>query len=771
MICGQLSRILALAILLVSVICYHLGPVSGAAEVEETKLINVLALLPFEIPGSQEQPSYTEGPILLPSAELAVDQINQQRNLLPGFYMNLTVANSACNLRDVTVVNFIRAFFHSGVNFAGMVGPACSGAAEMVSAITGERRVSILNFHIVSSPRLTNRTTYGYSFGTVGSSHGYVGLFLHLMRENEWQSVAVLYEESKIFYVTAYSLLIEELPKVYPQGRIVFSEPISETNLPLSSLADHHVRVIFALGTSTLIERMMCMISRDYPKLKFPAYQFVFMEVRNYFFHYSTNFTYNGRRYVCSAEEITRAMEGYLLSHTKLDTENSTELVSGITFKEYFKKYQERVKEYNENSSTTEWANPTYDGVWSLALALNNSIPKLNRIGLSLSNYSHGHQDATNIIRDEVVGLQFEGASGTISFNNETGYANSTVDLHQLVDNISVLVGYYSEDTETLTIVDENAEFVENSFDSEELLVHPALATVLLLLTAIALTLIIIAHVITLVYRNFSSIRASSYRLGQLIFIGCYIVTLSIVCFTVQKAASTTSVNITSLCVIQVWCLPLGFTLILGTMTAKTWRLYRIFVHLKKPGKLLTDWVLIIFVLLLVGIDVILLIIWTAAFPFTTKSRETTTSANRIQVQVLCDSDYYFAWFGTLVAYQGLIMFTAFIIALLTKNIRHESFKTKAVTILVYFLTITLLLGMPTYLILQTTNTSDVNAEYTVLALTLNLVLYLCFVFLFFPPILSLLRMKLFPKVPGLNKFAKDTKTNSYHPSSFVSKN
>jgi gamma-aminobutyric acid type B receptor len=419
---------------------------------------------------------------------------------------------------------------------------------------------------------------------------------------------------------------------------------------------------------------------------------------------------------------------------------------------------------------TTEWANPTYDGVWSLALAMNNSIPKLTEIGLSLSDYNYGHPDVTDIIRDEVVGLQFQGASGHISFNNKTGYTNSTVDLHQLVDNVSVLVGVYSEDTEMLEIVDKSAEFVENSFDSEELLVHPALASFFLLFTAIALVLIITAHVLTLVYRNFSAIRASSYRLGQLIFIGCYVVTLSIICFTVQKAAPTSSVNITSLCVIQAWCLPLGFTLILGTVTAKTWRLYRIFVHLKKPGKLLTDWVLIIVVLLLVGVDVILLVIWTAVFPFNTLHRETTTGANRIKVQAECNSDYYFVWFGTLVAYQGLIMMTAFALALLTKKIRHESFKTKAVTILVYFLTITLLLGMPTYIILQTTNTSGVNAEYTVLALTLNLVLYLCFVFLFFPPILSLLRVKLFPKLPGLKKFSKDTNTNSYQPSSFVTK-
>ena len=36
-----------------------------------------------------------------------------------------------------------------------------------------------------------------------------------------------------------------------------------------------------------------------------------------------------------------------------------------------------------ENGITTKWANQNYDGVWSLALALNHSIPKLNAIDLT----------------------------------------------------------------------------------------------------------------------------------------------------------------------------------------------------------------------------------------------------------------------------------------------------------------------------------------------------------------------------------------------------
>ena len=765
-ISGQLYSTLTLLLLigpLVSCQLQQTAAGSGERGTEERDLqeIHFLVLLSFKIPGSQEQPLWDDGPNLLPVAELAVEQINQRKDILRDYTISLHVANSACDLTTHTVVNFVKSFFHSGVHFAGIVGPTCSDATELVSAITGESDTSILNFHIASSPQLSNRIRHGYSFGTAVSTHSIVGLFLHLMKQNDWRSVAVLYEESKVVYKTAYSLLVDELPQVFSQGKIVFSVPISATYLPLSLISSHHVRVIVVLSSADLMRRVLCLISKVFPQLRFPAYQFVTTALN---FYYPMNFTFNNRRYVCSVKETAQAMEGFLFGIRDLLVDNSTVLVSGTTYKEYIEKYQDKAN--RNNVSTTAYANVMYDAIWSLALALNISIPKLNSIGLNLSDYTYGHQDATNIIRNEVVRLKFHGASGNISFNNKTGYTSSTVTLYQFIDNANLIIGYYSNsELKELEIIG-SPKFVENTFKSEELLVHPALAALFLILTTVALILITTAHILTLVYHNYISIRASSYRLGQLSFIGCYILTIFTVSFTVQNAIPTTSVNTTSLCVIQAWCLPLGFTLLLGTVSAKTWMLYQIFVHLKKPGKFLTDWMLIVVVLALAGVDIVLCTVWTAAFRFTTPhhAHEMITGSNEIKVKVKCDSDSYFVWFGILTAYQGLIMFTALTLALLTRKIRHTSFRTNAVTRLVYFLTITLLLGVPMYYVLLGTHVSEVNGAYAVLSLTITVVLYLCFVFLFFPPILSLLREKLFHRVPGLKMFSKSS-SNASRPS------
>ena len=163
----------------------------------------------------------------------------------------------------------------------------------------------------------------------------------------------------------------------------------------------------------------------------------------------------------------------------------------------------------------------------------------------------------------------------------------------------------------------------------------------------------------------------------------------------------------------------------------------------------------------------ILCSVWTAEFKFTTVQHERVTDNNRIDVKVECNSDNFYAWFAALSLYQGSIMVFALLLALLTRKIRHKSYKTISVTLIVYFLTITISLGFSLYyILLNTSNDSGVNLEYSVLSLTYLAIIYIC---ILFPPILSLLREKFFHKVPGLRNFSSNvTSKSSCHPSSFM---
>ena len=63
------------------------------------------------------------------------------------------------------------------------------------------------------------------------------------------------------------------------------------------------------------------------------------------------------------------------------------------------------------NATTSDFYAPlTYDAVWSLALALNDSIPKLNNLDLGgLANFTYDSGRMTEAFMQSMYGLKFEG--------------------------------------------------------------------------------------------------------------------------------------------------------------------------------------------------------------------------------------------------------------------------------------------------------------------------------------------------------------------------
>ena len=705
-------------------VCVASSQLVSGSEKTEKEEIHILAFFPFGL-----DKKYIS--ILQRTAELAVEAINQHEDVLSGYNLTLTTANLDCVVESQTAVDFVKTFFYSGKKFSGIVGPLCSRAADMVSSITNRESISILNFHIFYQS-LTNYKRQRYSFVSVALPNGHIQLLSRLADTNDWTKVAVLYEASIRFYSSAYSLLLNN--KVFWR-RVAFSAPISAENLPLSSIIDSHIRIVFVLCTTKLKMQIMCLINRVYPKeLKFPTRQFVFAEDLAHYSGDSVHVNFNNHNYRCYKKDVQEDANGYLFTRDK--------------------------------TLIVQFANIVQDGVWALALALNNSIPKLSlKLGLTLSQYSYGHREATDIIREEVIKLNFTTESGRqIAFNNQISNVNSNVELYQRINNTPVCIEYYPEEekpSNTCTL--EAAEFITDTFNQKRVLINPALAVFFILCTVVALGLIVSTHVLTIVYRTFSAIRASSYRLRQLTFLGCYTLAFCMVCVTLTRGVPLSSESIVPLCVTHVWCVSVGLTLILGSVAAKTWRLYHIFIQMKKPGKFLSDWGLITYVLALVGINVVICGVMTRVYEFTIQHSYTMTEETEF-VLLQCTSGNSLLWYVLIFTCPTIALFTALTLAILTRSIRHESFKTKNVIILTYTLAITLFLGIPTFAILKKT----INAEYAVVSLTYISILLLCFQFQFFPPVLLFLRKKFFHKIPGLKRYSTSVSSKSYTPGSFL---
>ena len=232
-----------------------------------------------------------------------------------------------------------------------------------------------------------------------------------------------------------------------------------------------------------------------------------------------------------------------------------------------------------------------FDAVRALAVALNNSIGPLWERGLSLSNYTYGKEQYTQIIQQQMFKLNFSGVAGnTIQFNPLDGYISSESVQTQMY---TVLSSYYIVATYStlggLQIDPITAVFVSTSFVEEHVLVSLPLVVTVIVVDAVAALLVLGIHVVNTVYRNHKAIKASSSQLNHFAYIGCYIILLATLLYTIKETFPISIDTKSVLCNAFPWTLSIGLTLVFGTVTVKTWRLHFIFKSSSKLRKSYTE--------------------------------------------------------------------------------------------------------------------------------------------------------------------------------------
>ena len=180
------------------------------------------------------------------------------------------------------------------------------------------------------------------------------------------------------------------------------------------------------------------------------------------------------------------------------------------------------------------------------------------------------------------------------------------------------LVGFFNGSGISITSHDTQI-FINTTTLSRTETVHPSVATIFLFIVLLLSTAIVILHIVSTIKRQYPSIKASSPVLNHFIFTGCYIWTAaSVIYIIVLKALSSEDEQIyyAKCCqAVFIWLLPVGWTMIFGTLVAKTWRIYKIFVHFRDPGRLISNRVLVSFVLVQLGLDIALGTCWSALSP------------------------------------------------------------------------------------------------------------------------------------------------------------
>ncbi len=707
------------------------------ARQNRTTNIYLLTLIPYPNPDPELNPSWDDGDNIRPALELAKDQINNSSSLLQNYTLQLVHADGGCQIATTTAVGFVREVFHPDYRnrvITGIIGPGCSFATTVLGNLTNRTELSLVHVHGAGSPTLANRTLYQYVLGVLGSTNNYVEGFLYFMQRAGWEKVAVLYDNSRLYFLNTNRLLLTKT-------NATFLSPVSSTFIPLTAIRDEKLRVIFVLCPLELTRQIVCLAYEN--RMIYENYQWVIIDQLREELIQPIEFVYDRETYNCSMENMLTALNKALLMSYKLTPSNDSVIVSNTTHEEYLMYYTQYREAYNteplrhsdqKSSVYTHWATYLYDAVWAWALVLDNLTKCDDSFDIG-SKY--GNKKQADVIVEQFYQTRFNGMSGEIAFDRNTGFIERAVNLFQVENNDSVQLAVVK--TGKVSTIMDPMQWNSDTFPITK--VNRNLAIFFAVLVLIQFFIIVIFHILTVVYHTHKrpSIKASSPKLLHISYIGTYTIAVGIFLWAFNSAAELDTRFRPYFCqILWAWCLPIGFVLTFAPVAVRTWRIYRIFEHYLNPGPLISDPVLIGGVLLfLLGI-IAIAVTWTVIDPFVLHEVPNFNSSV-VKVRNECRSKYHMYWYAILTTYLTSIVLPITVLLLLTRSIPNKSFTTATLRVLCCIISLLFYLGFPFYYF-SVLHFFDPIYSFASLCIVINLMLVASIIFIFLPPLLPIFK-------------------------------
>ncbi|XP_054708523.1 gamma-aminobutyric acid type B receptor subunit 2-like [Uloborus diversus] len=543
---------------------------------------------------------------------------------------------------------------HQKPNKVILFGAACTTVTDPI-AKSSEFFQLIQVTYADTHPMYTNEK-YPNFFRVVPSESAFNPARVALLRYYNWTRVGTLYQNTPRYELPHNTLLTD-----LDSARIAIAETqglVEELQHELIKLKNKDVRIILGNFDEEWARKIFCeayhlkMYGRKYQWIIVGMFRERWWEIR------SGNTS-------CTPWELTQAMEGYIATDILPLSSSENITVSGLTAAEYACEYDKK-----RNDEYSRFHGYAYDGIWAIAMAIENVAQKLKAKGkpTALKDFQYRDETWGKLFREAFNETSFTGVTGSVNFiKNER---KCQILLKQFQNGSEVKIGEYDPVTDEIDF-SKGASIIWSGGGPAADRTHRKIArkrisiTVYIILVAFAVIGIVIASVFLIVnikYRNQRYIKMSSPYLNNIIVVGCMLTYTSVILLGMDSGLSSET-NFPYICAARAWVLMSGFTLAFGSMFSKTWRVHAIFTNIKLNKKIIKDYKLFMVVGVLVMIDVIILTTWQIIDPF---YRETSTGAplpspGNEDIEIIpelefCQSNNMTIFLGSIYAYKGLLM-------------------------------------------------------------------------------------------------------------------
>uniref|UniRef100_A0A182YN14 G-protein coupled receptors family 3 profile domain-containing protein n=1 Tax=Anopheles stephensi TaxID=30069 RepID=A0A182YN14_ANOST len=724
------------------------------------------------------------GQACMPAAKLALQDVNENPDLLPGFNLTLHSNDSECEpgLGASVMYNLL---YNSPQKLMLLAG--CSTVCTTVAEAAKMWNLVVLCYG-ASSPALSDRSRFPTLFRTHPSATVHNPTRIKLMQKFGWSRVAILQQAEEVFISTVEDL--ETRCKDAGIEIVTRQSFLSDPTDAVRNLRRQDARIIVGLFYVVAARRVLCEMYKQQLYGRAYVWFFIGWYEDNW---YEVNL--KNENISCTKEQMKMAAEGHLTTEALMWNQNNQKTISGMSSEDFRKRLNAALIvegydiSHNRYPEGYQEAPLAYDAVWSVALAFNKTMQRLTEqnSGKNLKDFTYTDKEIANAIYAAMNSTQFLGVSGVVAFSSQ-GDRIALTQIEQMIDGQYYKLGYYDTQADNLTW------FNKEKWDGEKVpqdrtIVRRVLRTVSLPLficmstissfgILVAITLIIF----NIWHRHRRVIQSSHPVCNTIMLFGVIICLVSVILLGIDGQFITAD-NYPKVCQARAWILSTGFTLAYGAMFSKVWRVHRFTTKTKTDPKVrelhckmldfiaflfnafyylqkkVEPWKLYTMVSGLLTIDLVILLTWQMQDPLQRRLEtfplEDPISSNddvKIRPELEhCESHNNSVWLGVIYGFKGLILVFGLFLAYETRSIKVKQINdSRYVGMSIYNVVVLCLITAPVAMVIA----SQQDASFAFVALAVIFCCFLSMLLIFVPKVIEVLRH---PKDKVESKFSNDT--------------
>ena len=592
---------------------------------------------------------------ILPGAQVAVDSINQNEDILPGCNLTIQpVSSGHCDREDfIYLEDVVASYNHPKI--VGVVKQHCSNRVTVaVGPLQKAEVASILAQHSYDDTLIDALFT--------------------LLEQMGWKRIGIVTELSQMFFLN----MAEALYRRMRDHPTITATLFTQLNHRESFNINQQPKILLVSVSAQKAIELLCQAyenDQQWPKRVWILHSYWLDDFLGY-----------NKQSRC---DLHKAMEGVILVRYKLKAEDNFTLFSGYSYREYQDAYKMKLTQLSGENRTflrpNPFANALHDAIWIAAFALNDSTDCINTTKPQAS-YT-------------VEPLSFVGAQGKIDLNKSHSMP-SAIDIIQIKSFREILVGSLRYTPKLGKLMFANTIFTKES-PSDSLPIHvtggSTAYTVGLTFEIVISTLIVTFFLFLYIFfRNEPEIKSTSLSLSLFMFLGCYLTLVYLILLLISDQPNDT-IDLSfyaNLCTLLQWTSGLGIPvpIIVATLLIKLIRIYYIFNKFASTGpapvgRQWSDMFLAFLVLLTISPNILILTIWTVSDTYTVKLHYSMQNDGYIQVDKQCDSNHLLIWIACWIVYLMFLLLALVVVAVKTRNVRLRHYKdTKKVNAFIYIL-------------------------------------------------------------------------------------